>query len=239
MTDIVARVGGLTYWQAGVSCCDETWEAAYERFETREQQIEKFLDRCRRLAIDRLPRTSQVVELFCGHGNGLEALARLGFENLEGVDLSANLLARYRGPARVYVGDCRQLKFDDQSKDLVIVQGGLHHLPSLPDDLEQVLSAIHRVLKPRGSIALVEPWMTPFLQFVHTVCRQRAARRIWPKLDALATMIEREQVTYDAWLGQPAIIQRLLDKYFESEICSISFGKIQFVGHPRPNAYPA
>jgi SAM-dependent methyltransferase len=239
MTDIVVRTsiaapaGGLTYWQAGEHCCDETWEAAYERFETREQQIRKFVDRCRRLGIDRLPRDSGVVELFCGHGNGLEAMTRLGFEHLEGVDLSANLLARYRGPARVYVGDCRHLKFDEKSKDLVIVQGGLHHLPSLPDDLEQVLSAIHRVLKPRGSIALVEPWMTPFLRFVHAVCRQRSARRIWPKLDALATMIDREQVTYEAWLNQSATIRHLLEKYFEPEMCRISFGKISFVGHPR------
>jgi SAM-dependent methyltransferase len=242
MTDIVVRAGiaaqagGLTYWQAGEHCCDETWEAAYERFETREQQIRKFLDRCRRLGIDRLPRTSSVVELFCGHGNGLEALARLGFEHLEGVDLSANLLARYRGPARVYVGDCRHLKFDEKSKDLIIVQGGLHHLPSLPDDLEQVLSAIHRVLKPQGSIALVEPWMTPFLRFVHAVCRQRPARRIWPKLDALATMIEREQTTYEAWLSQSAMIRKLLERFFESDMCHISFGKIVFVGHPRANA---
>jgi SAM-dependent methyltransferase len=236
MTELVARASGLTYWQAGESCCDKTWESAYERFETREQQIHKFLSRCRRLGIDGLGRTSSVVELFCGHGNGLEALARLGFENLEGVDLSATLVARYRGPARVYVGDCRHLKFDDQSKDLVIVQGGLHHLPSLPDDLEQVLAAIHRVLKPGGSIALVEPWLTPFLRFVHAVCRQRPARRIWPKLDALAVMIEREQTTYEAWLSQPAMIRRLLEKYFESELCQISLGKIVFVGHPRVNA---
>lgn len=242
MTDIVARTGiaaqasGLTYWKAGESCCDETWEDAYERFETREQQIGKFLSRCRRLGLDRLPRTSSVVELFCGHGNGLEALARLGLEHLEGVDLSATLLARYRGPARVYVGDCRQLKFEDQSKDLIIVQGGLHHLPSLPDDLEQVLSAIHRVLKPLGSIALVEPWLTPFLRFVHAVCRQKPARRMWPKLDALATMIDREQTTYEAWLSQPAMIRRLLEKYFDPALCHISFGKIVFLGHPRANA---
>jgi SAM-dependent methyltransferase len=241
MTDIVAhsvvgQAGGLTYWQAGESCCDETWEAAYERFETREQQIRKFLDRCRHLGLDRLPRTSSVVELFCGHGNGLEALSRLGFEQLEGVDLSANLLARYRGPARVYVGDCRQLKFAEKSKDLVIVQGGLHHLPSLPGDLEQVLSAIHRVLRPRGSIALVEPWMTPFLRLVHAVCRQRPARRMWPKLDALAVMIEREETTYEAWLSRPAMIRQLLERFFEPELCQVSFGKILFVGHPRANA---
>jgi hypothetical protein len=40
------------------------------------------------------------VELLCGRGNGLEALAQLGFLRIEGVDLSPRLLRQYKGFAR-------------------------------------------------------------------------------------------------------------------------------------------
>ena len=40
-----------------------------------------------------------------------------GFENIEGADLSATLLEQYQGSATCYVADCRELPFDDNSKD--------------------------------------------------------------------------------------------------------------------------
>src|SRR5262249_38326703 len=156
----------------------------------------------RRLGLHSLSRSSQVVELFCGRGNGLVALERLGFRSLEGVDLSPKLAARYRGPAQLYVGDCRDLRFETGSKDLGIIQGGLHHLPSLPCDVERVFAEIHRILRPTGQVAIVEPWLTRFLRIVHAVSSSHTVRRLWPRLDALASMNEREHVTYNAWLSQ-------------------------------------
>jgi SAM-dependent methyltransferase len=229
----------LVHWDAGDVCCDEVWEAAYARFETPAQEIQKFIDRHRRLGVDRLPKSAKVVELFCGRGNGLRALELLGFEHLEGVDLSASLASRYRGPARVFVGDCRNLRFEDASKDLIVIQGGLHHLPTLPEDLERVLSEINRVLKPTGHVAIVEPWLTPFLRFVHTVYQSRTMRRMWSKLDALATMNEREQTTYDAWLSRPHLIRQTLAAYFKTETCRTKFGKLLFLGQPTQRRWAA
>ncbi len=226
-------VHSVVHWEAGTVCEDEDWEAAYSRFETPEEEVRKFVGRYRRLGIDALSRSSQVVELFCGRGSGLTALERMGFESLEGVDLSPGLTARYRGPAQLYVGDCRQLRFETCSKDLVIIQGGLHHLPSLPDDVQRVFSEIDRVLRPDGRVAIVEPWLTPFLRIVHTVSGSQLMRRLWPRLDALASMNEREHVTYEAWLGQPHLIQRLLSESFIPERHFKRFGKLFFLGRPR------
>ena len=132
---------------AGEVCCSQSWEQAYLRFETPEEERRKFLRRLRILGAQSWPRDSEVVELFCGRGNGLEALSGLGFEHLEGVDLSDTLLAQYRGKARCYVADCRSLPFPDRSRDVLVVQGGLHHLEALPDDLirtlDEALSLIH------------------------------------------------------------------------------------------------
>ena len=206
------------------------WEAAYLRFETPAEERRKFLRRLRKLGAEQWPRDAQVIELFCGRGNGLHALQQLGFTNIEGVDLSPALVANYSGPAKCVVADCRQLPFPDASRDIAIVQGGLHHLPELPGDLAQVVSEVRRVLRPGGRCMVVEPWRTPFLRFVHWVGSFRVARRAWDKLDALETMTELEWATYDAWLHQPDAVLRELENGFAVERKLIGWGKLMWVG---------
>src|SRR5882762_5655493 len=154
----------------------DPWEAAYLRFETPEQEIRKFIGRLARLGASQWPRDAEIVELFCGRGNGLIALQRLGFTDLEGVDLSPRLLAQFKGSAKCTVADCRQLPFADRSKDILIVQGGLHHLPTLPGDLDQTFEQMHRVLRKDGRVVLVEPWLTSFLRIAHLACDNSVAR---------------------------------------------------------------
>lgn len=220
----------LTYWHKGVECCDLEWESAYLRFETPEEEIAKFTARFHKLGVDGYSRDLQVVDLFCGRGNGLKALEQFGFSHLEGVDLSPSLLKQYKGSAKVYVADCRDLKFESASRDVMVVQGGLHHLPTIPDDLEGVLSEVHRVLKPGGCFVIVEPWLTPFLRIVHAACNVGLFRKAWGKLDALACMTEREERTYFQWLARPQIIESLLNRYFTCERRRVSFGKLLYVG---------
>ena len=210
----------------------DPWEAAYVRFETPEQELRKFVKRLKKLGVDQLPRDSRVVELFCGRGNGLRALARLGFTHLEGVDLSGRLIRLYQGNAQCYVCDCRRLPFSDQSKDVLIVQGGLHHLPTLPESLDQTLAEMHRVLRKSGRVIVVEPWLTPFLKLVHSISRIGLVRRFSAKLDALATMIDYERPTYEQWLGRPALILSLAHAHFSPLHESRAWGKWRFVGRP-------
>src|SRR6266567_7238750 len=84
----------------------DPWEAAYLRFETPEQEIHKFIARLKRLRARQWPRDAEIVELFCGRGNGLIALQLLGFTRLEGVDLSPRLLAQ-RSEERRVGKECR------------------------------------------------------------------------------------------------------------------------------------
>ena len=197
----------------------DPWEAAYLRFETPEQEIR--------------PRNAEIVELFCGRGNGLIALERLGFTHIEGVDLSPRLVAQYRGPAKCIVADCRQLPFADRSKDVLVVQGGLHHLPALPDDLDQTFSEMQRVLRDDARVVFVEPWLTPFLRFVHAISEISLARRLSNKMDALATMVQFERRTYDQWLTQPGLIKKTARAHFVPAHESFAWGKWNFVGTPR------
>ncbi len=211
---------------------NDPWEDAYLRFETPEQEIQKFMSRLVALGAKEWPRDAEIVELFCGRGNGLHALERLGFTHVEGVDLSPTLLARYSGRARCTQADCRNLPFADQSKDALIVQGGLHHLPRLPGDLERTLAEMHRVLRPNGRLVIVEPWLTRFLAGVHVACKMPVLRRLSNKLDALATMIEFERATYEAWLRQPQLIRNLVHARFAPIHDRRAWGKWNFVGRP-------
>jgi SAM-dependent methyltransferase len=210
----------------------DPWEAAYVRFESPEEEIRKFVKRHKKLGIDRLPRDSKTVELFCGRGNGLRALSQLGFTHLEGVDLSPRLVAMYRGPAQCYVGDCRRLPFSGKSKDLLIVQGGLHHLPELPEDLAQTFEEMRRVLRAEGKLVVVEPWRTPFLRMVHPISEVRLVRRFSVKMDAFATMTHYERATYERWLGQSELILKLAHARFSPLHESFEWGKWMFVGTP-------
>lgn len=217
-----------------VGASPDPWEAAYLRFESPEEEIHKFLRRLRKLGASQWPRDAQIVELFCGRGNGLHALEQLGFKHLEGVDLSPRLLAQYQGSAKCTVADCRHLPFDDRSRDILIVQGGLHHLPNLPDDLQQTFAEMHRVLRTGGRVVIVEPWSTPFLSVAHWVSENWLARRLWQKLDALAVMTHYERHTYEQWLNQPEAITKLAQAYFAPVYESFAWGKWNFVGTPRP-----
>lgn len=206
------------------------WEAAYLRFETPEEEVAKFTRRLVRLGAREWPRDAGVMELFCGRGNGLRALAGLGFHHLEGVDLSPRLLALCPAEHEHHCADCRDLPFAAGSKDILIVQGGLHHLLVLPDDLERVLAEAARVLRPGGKLVVVEPWFTPFLSLVHAGCRQPWLRRVSRKVDALAEMIEGERATYEQWLRQPALVLRCLVSHFATDRKFIGWGKLMWVG---------
>lgn len=209
------------------------WESAYTQFETPEEEIKKFIGRLKKISQHKWNRNAQIVDIFCGRGNGLKALEQLGFTNLEGVDISGELLAKYEGIAKLYEADCRKLPFEDKSRDIVIVQGGLHHLPVIPDDLDKTFSEVRRILRPDGKFVLVEPWQTPFLQLIHFLSERNLIRRISKKFDAFAVMTHYEAETYFQWLEKSTEITDLLEKHFNKINSWQKWGKLFFVGNKK------
>ena len=233
MTDATPTPTIIRHVPGGQLCCDPEWEAAYNRFETPEQEINKFIGRLTRFGFPDFPKQARIAEIFCGRGNGLVALERMGFTNLEGVDLSDSLLEQYRGTATLHLADCTNLPLDDNSYDIVIVQGGLHHLPKLPNDLDKCLISVRRILKPNGTFFVVEPWSTPFLTMVHLIVEQPLMRKIYAKGDALAEMTDHERVTYEQWLGQPDAIMNVFEQHFATKTKITRWGKLMYSGSPK------
>jgi SAM-dependent methyltransferase len=209
---------------------DEEWERAYQRFESPQEEVRKFVARLRRLRALELPRSGLVLEVFCGRGGGIHAWNRLGFMNVIGVDRSERLLTQYRGPMKTVLADCRALPFRDGCADAIAVHGGLHHLERIPADLDQVLRECRRVLRRGGAFFAVEPWRDLFLDVVHVVSERRVVQRALPKLHAFAEMNRLEAGTYYNWLGQPEQVLASLHAHFSPRIERFRFGKLEFRG---------
>ena len=132
----------------------------------------------------------------------------------------------------VIVGDARHLPLAAASVDITVVQGGLHHLFTTRD-VELALAEMCRVLRPRGRLVIIEPWLTPFLRLVHSVCEQPIARRLFSRVDAPAAMIDEERETYERWLHALQEHLAVFHRYVVPQIMQRRWGKLVLVGSPR------
>jgi len=95
----------------------------------------------------------EVLEIGCGLGTDLLQFARAG-ARVTGIDLtprSVELTSRrfelYGFKGHFEVGDAENLRFTNDTFDLVYSHGVLHHSP----DTQKAIDEVHRVLKPGGS----------------------------------------------------------------------------------------
>jgi ubiquinone/menaquinone biosynthesis C-methylase UbiE len=208
------------------------WERAYQVFETPEQELHKFAKRLRSIGAHRWDRRARILEVCSGRGTGLRAWQDLGFTSVVGVDYSAALVfGNAHSANRVVVGDARHLPLATASVDVGVVQGGLHHLFTT-DDVDKTLAEMCRVLTPSGRIIIIEPWLTPFLRLVHFVCQRSIVRRLFPRIDALATMIEEERETYERWLHAPQEHLTVFRRHIVPQFIQRRWGKLIIVGSP-------
>lgn len=120
-------------------------------------------------------RGKQVLEAMCGAGSTTVPLQRAGARVI-GLDLSAEMLRGFvqRSPATPALrGSVLRIPLADASLDAVFVVGGLHHLQP---HVARAVDELHRVLRPGGTLGLVEP---------HSAAWLDRLRRAWYRRDAL------------------------------------------------------
>lgn len=78
-----------------------------------------------RVMLRLVPRTARVLEVGANRGVQLELLEGMGFIDLTAVDVSVDVLGRYRGAA----ANMMDLPFADGEFDLVMTSGCLMHVP--------------------------------------------------------------------------------------------------------------
>jgi ubiquinone/menaquinone biosynthesis C-methylase UbiE len=98
-----------------------------------------------------------ILEIGCGSGYGAVLLSHLRPKSYVGIDLMPEQIAlahqRRLPNAEFMVQDAAQLPFADESKDVVVIFGVLHHIPPW----RKVVSEIYRVLRRGGRFFVEEP----------------------------------------------------------------------------------
>lgn len=105
--------------------------------------------------------TDRILDLCCGQGRHSLELARLGYQNVEGLDRSRYLIQKAKGRSksagykiRFREGDASKLPYATDSFDAVLLLGNsFGYFETLQDDL-RVLKEVMRVLKPWGKLLI-------------------------------------------------------------------------------------
>jgi len=110
------------------------------------------------------PQATHLLDVGCGAGNyTLKLLQFLPNVNVTLVDLSQPMLERAterisavsKGAIRIFQSDIRDLELPAAQFDIILAAAVLHHLRG-DDDWQAVFSKFHHLLKPRGSIWIVD-----------------------------------------------------------------------------------
>jgi SAM-dependent methyltransferase len=133
-----------------------------EEYLSHESEVPRWVEGQRRFVEEvfaSLPRTSRVLDCGCGDGVGLEALRRLGFQRLAGVELSGRKAGRARALGfPVEERDMHDLSvLGEGTFDAVLCSHSLEHAY----DAARVLGEIRRLLATSGLLHLVLPYPDP------------------------------------------------------------------------------
>ena len=133
-----------------------------EEYLSHESEVPRWVEGQRRFVEETfatLERSARVLDCGCGDGVGLEALRRMGFQGLAGVELSRPKADRARALGfPVEERDMHDLSvLEAGSFDAVLCSHALEHA----HDAARVLREIRRVLSPSGMLHLVLPYPDP------------------------------------------------------------------------------
>ena len=123
-------------------------------------------------------KPESILDIATGTGDLAIALTATGAQHIVGLDISPGMLEvgrtkitnkKLENTIEMVVGDSENLSFEDQSFDAATVAFGVRNF----ENLEKGLQEIHRVLKPGGSLVILEtsvPTKFPFKQGYHLYC---------------------------------------------------------------------
>lgn len=131
--------------------------------------------RKRVVAILKKERPRSILDIATGTGDLAIALVKTGAQKIVGLDISPGMLAVGKDKIKhknldstieMVVGDSEKLSFEDNSFDAVTVSFGVRNFETLETGLSEIL----RVLKPKGTLVILEtsvPTKTPYKQGYH------------------------------------------------------------------------
>ncbi|MFN4218529.1 MAG: class I SAM-dependent methyltransferase [Candidatus Bipolaricaulia bacterium] len=133
---------------------------AAEALTQRERSNQRLQERIQ-LVLSRLGECESFLDIGCGSGQYLRAVAAHGVRRVVGIDESPDRLAEARRAcphAELHKARADSLPFSDRSFDVVLAAQVLHeiYLFGQPDELAHVFREIQRVLKPNGRLIALD-----------------------------------------------------------------------------------
>jgi ubiquinone/menaquinone biosynthesis C-methylase UbiE len=161
----------------------------------------------RRLGVLSFPRHARILDACCGRGEALSILQGLGFRNLEGIDATPQV-----GPGAagfpLHHGDVTRMPFRDESFDLVINLHALHHMGDA-ETVARFVSECHRILKPGGTLAIIDFPGSPQIRLLFWALRNRVLA-LTADLRNFAEILDEEWSYLKPYLDQwPRVRQAL------------------------------
>ncbi|HEY4455795.1 MAG TPA: methyltransferase domain-containing protein [Pseudonocardiaceae bacterium] len=146
------------------------------------QQVQRLtLDLAARIA----PNPSAILDVGCGTGSLLrQAAERFPYATRTGVDPAERMIAvatEADPSARLIVAPAERLPFNDNEFDLVVSTNSFHNWP----DHRAGITEIGRVLRPGGTLVLVDPFAIGLLRPWAALIGKRNRMRTKPDVEAM------------------------------------------------------
>ncbi len=166
--------------------------------------------RFRTLALEglKIEKNTEVLDLCCGAGQTTKILVQFS-DRVTGLDISPVALAKAAKnvPQATYVeGEAQNMPWADNRFDLVHTSVALHEMN--PQELEQILREVYRVLKPGGVFTLVDfhqptNWLfwPPLAVFMWLFETETAWQLIKTNLNQKLTEIGFEVLSHNLYAG--------------------------------------
>jgi ubiquinone/menaquinone biosynthesis C-methylase UbiE len=147
------------------------WQSAHYEEPYYSQRTAKLPPKLERLGILAMPVEARILDACCGRGEALEALQKAGFRNLEGIDATPQPNWNSTGLV-LHHGDVQHMPFPDGSFDVILNLHALHHMGG-SEGVARFLSECHRILKPKGTLAIVDFPSSPQIRLLFWLLRKK------------------------------------------------------------------
>ena len=140
---------------------------------------------------------SNILDYGCGIGSSLKKVIEFNPKKITGIDISDISIEKAKKIIKVnysnvdlFVDNCENTKFNDNTFDIVYGTGILHHL-----DIEVCLKEINRILKPGGKFLFIEPLGTnPLINFYRKLTPKSRSEDEHPLIGKDFNLIENKFV---------------------------------------------
>jgi ubiquinone/menaquinone biosynthesis C-methylase UbiE len=161
-----------------------------------------------------ISKKSSVLDFGCGLGQQLCELDTLGYSNLHGVDVSADLIEKnqFRVRENIHCINDGRIPYRDEYFDLLYCQGVLHHIEI--EELPKIFCELERSLKKSGICILIEPRNGYIRRVSHIIIFSKLfnfLRKLNEGINSLRECLEAEWKTYKPYLDNENRIPMMLE----------------------------